>query len=97
MKKIIMLTSLAATMSWSAYFDNSVDRWESDCKYDISHGCSIAGSMYIRGNYEDANTGKIVKISGSKKERMKKAEKLLKKGCSLGSKKACMEYKKYFK
>ena len=93
----LFIVAAATHLIASPFFDNSVDRWESDCKYGMSSGCGIAGNMYIVGKWENANTGKFIKIKNSKSERMKKAEKLLKKGCQLGNKKSCNDYKKFFK
>jgi len=96
-KKILSLAIMSFTttlVTASPYFNNSVYRWESDCQYDLPMGCSIAAKMYLKGRWEDAKTGEMVKIKGSKKSRYKKAKQLFKRACDPGDKKSCKEYKK---
>ncbi|QOR63055.1 hypothetical protein ACM66Z_08015 [Sulfurovum sp. ST-21] len=91
---LVMITFVTTIVTASPYFNNSVDRWESDCKYDLRSGCAIAAKMYLRGSWEDAQTGEIVKIKGSKRSRYKKAKQLFKRACDLGDNISCKEYKK---
>jgi len=75
-----------------AGWDQSTERWEMDCNYGSSMGCSFAGM-----GYED---GEITVFNGKNNETKKikknyaKAASLYKKGCKLGDKHACASYKK---
>ena len=95
MQKIILGTLLTFGIANAMYFDNSVDRWESDCNLAVGEGshCMIAAGMYERGDWENANTGEMVKIEGSKTELMKQAKKLYQKACNQGEKKGCQKAK----
>ena len=90
----VMITFVTTIATASPYFNNSVDRWESDCKYNLRSGCAIAAKMYLRGSWEDAQTGEMVKIKGSKRSRYKKAKQLFKRACDLGDNTSCKEYEK---
>ena len=95
MKKIILGILVTFGIANAMYFDNSVDRWEAECDLVVGDGsrCMIAASMYERGDWENANTGEIIKINGSKTELMKKAKKLYQKACKQGEKKGCRKMK----
>jgi len=93
MKKTILTIIALGSIANASYFNNSVDRWEFDCKSGIIYACGIAGNMYIKGKWEDANTGKMIKIKKTKKERIKKAKELLARGCMKGHKKSCTDLK----
>jgi len=95
MKKIIMVSLLIFGTANATYFDNSVDRWEMDCNLKGGSGsnCTIAARMYERGNWEDANTGKITKIKGTKTPRIQKAKALYKRACKKGNKEGCEKAK----
>ena len=86
----------ALPLTASPYYDNSVHRYETDCMLDLYVGCSAAASQYKQGWWEDANTGKHIKIKMSKKKRMQKARKLLQYGCKSGDTYCCKKLKKEF-
>ncbi len=83
MRKTISLVFISSMMLQAAYFDNSTERWENDCKNKVVHGCAIAAKYYTRGWYEDANDGKRIVVKGSTKTRKAKALKLMQRACQL--------------
>lgn len=96
MYKVLLVAYIGITTistQASIPFDNSIDRWTNDCSYGMLGACLIASNMYTKGQWEDSNTGKIVKISLTKKERLEKAKFYKMRACVLGSKKSCIEPK----
>jgi len=78
-------------------WDQSLERWEGDCNYGSSMGCSIAGSMYESGDsviWKDN-----INLSLPIDKDVKKALSLYKKGCSIEEqnsekvKTSCEKYK----
>ena len=84
---IIVLTILAFS-AWN----QSLERWESDCNYGMATACSIAASMYEDGVKVEW-TGKYNKHTKRVKN-IKKALMLYKKACKLGDNLACKDYKR---
>jgi len=92
MKKVILGSLLSIGIVNAMYFDNSIGRWEGDCIMKGAIGasnCMIAARMYERGSWEDAQTGKFIKIKGTRKKHNKRAIELFQIACDRGDKKGC--------
>ena len=91
MKKLFFTLFASTILAFSAW-NQSLERWESDCSYGMATGCSIAASMYEDGEI-DIWTGSYNKTVKRAKN-IKKALMLYKKACTLGDNLACKSYKR---